>query len=107
MTRNRELPRFITSGGVYASRAKLDFNLLWKHVSFYESTRFAGGNPPLPQPLGDYHNLNLTLGYTFGARPVYRAYLEIKNFANSRFSTVVGYPDYGRRVSLGILSVYK
>jgi len=107
MTRNRELPRFITSGGVYTSKAKLDFNLLWKHVSSYESTRFAAGKPPLPQPLGDYHNLNLTLGYTFGLRPVYRVYLEVKNLANSRFSTVVGYPDYGRRFTVGVLSVYK
>ena len=107
MVRNRELPRFITSAGIYASRAKLDLNLLWKHVSGYESTRFAAGNPPLPQPLGDYNNLNLTVGWTFAARPVNRFYLEVKNIADSEFSTVVGYPDYGRRFTVGWLSVYK
>ena len=107
MIRNRELPRFITSGGVYISRAKLDFNLLWKYISSYESTRFVGGTPPLPQPLGDYHNLNLTAGWTFGVRPVNRVYLEMKNLADSKSSTVVGYPDYGRRFTVGMLSVYK
>ena len=107
MVRNRELPRFIASGGIYTSRAKLDFNLLWKYVSSYESTRFAGGTPPLPQPLGSYHNLNLTAGWTFGVRPVNRIYLEMKNLANSNFSTVVGYPDFGRRFTIGVLSVYK
>ncbi|MEA2064207.1 MAG: TonB-dependent receptor [Gemmatimonadota bacterium] len=108
MVRNRELPRFITSGGLYGTwREDLDFSLLLKAVSGYESTRFvagAGGNPLVPQPLGGYLNLDTIVGYSFGSRPRTRVYLEVRNLADRRFSTVVGYPDYGRRFTLGLRS---
>jgi outer membrane receptor protein involved in Fe transport len=34
-----------------------------------------------------------------------RVYLEIMNLGDSRYSTVVGYPDYGRRFTLGIRQI--
>jgi len=107
MVRNLEMPRFITSGGFYATRGQLDFTLLWKFVSSYQSTRFAAGSPPVPQPLGDYHNFNATVGWTFGVKPLNRVYLEAANLADRKFSTVVGYPDYGRRITVGWRSSFK
>jgi outer membrane receptor protein involved in Fe transport len=107
MLRDREMPRFIASGGFYTTKEHLDFNLLWKFVSGYESTRFAEGAPPLPQPLGGYHSLNITTGWTFGVKPVNRAYFEIVNLTNENYSTVVGYPDYGRRFTVGLHSSFK
>jgi len=107
MVRNGELPRFIASSGLYFSRGKLDLTLLWKYVSAYESTRFAGGSPPVPQPLGGYHNLNATAGWSFGSKPRNRVYLEARNLADKEFSTVVGYPDYGRRFTVGWRSSFK
>ncbi|MBN2289825.1 MAG: TonB-dependent receptor plug domain-containing protein, partial [Candidatus Glassbacteria bacterium] len=107
MVRDLELPRFIAGGGLYAEKGQLDLNLLWKYVSSYESTRFAEGKPPLPQPLGGYHTLGLTAGWTFGTRPRTRLYLEVANLADNQFSTVVGYPDYGRRLTVGLRSSIK
>ena len=107
MIRNRELPRFITSGGFYGKNAQIDFNFLWKFVSSYQNTRFVGGSPPVPRPLGDYHVLNAVIGWSFGVKLRNRVYLEIRNLADRKFSTVVGYPDYGRRFTLGWRSSIK
>jgi outer membrane cobalamin receptor len=78
----------------------LDYNLLWKYVSRYESSRFA--SPAVPQPLGDFHTLNLTVGRPLGHYGNTRVYMEITNLIDSFYSTVVGYPDYGRSFRLGI-----
>ena len=110
MVRNREIPQFITSLGLYSIRDKFDFSIFMKAVSSYESTRFVDtpkGKPPIPQPLGGYQTLNLTLGRSFGARPESRVYLEIINLTDRKFSTVVGYPDYGRRFTLGLRSSFR
>jgi len=42
------------------------------------------------------------VGRLLGSGERTRVYLEITNLADSRYSTVVGYPDYGRRIQLGI-----
>jgi outer membrane receptor protein involved in Fe transport len=75
-------------------------NFFWKFVSAYESSRFA--DPPTPQPPGGFHALNLTIGQSFGRREKIRVYLEMTNLTDSRYSTVVGYPDYWRRFQLGV-----
>ncbi|MFH1068870.1 MAG: TonB-dependent receptor plug domain-containing protein [Candidatus Glassbacteria bacterium] len=100
MKKNRELPQFITGAGVYCRAGGLDATLLWKYVSGYESARFAVGNKP--QPLGKFHTLGLTAGYTFGRRPEFRVYFEANNIGDDHYSTVVGYPDYGRRFTVGV-----
>jgi len=102
MMENEEQPKLIMSGGVYASKMGFDLNVLWKHVSSYESTRFAAGDPPSPQPLGDFHSLNATIGYSFGREHMARVYLEIENLLDEDFSTMVGYPDLGRRFTVGL-----
>ena len=107
MVRNREIPRFISSAGVYWTEDFLDLSLLWKHVSGYESTRFVSGKPPVPQPLGNYQNVDVICGISLGSRPVYRMYLELRNLADDHYSTVVGYPDYGRRYTVGLNAVFR
>ena len=110
MKRNRELPQMIMSGGLHASRSKFDLNLFWKHVSSYESTRFvasAKGESPIPQPLGDFTTLNGTGGWSFGEKYQTRIYLEVENLTDGEFSTIVGYPDYGRRFTLGVHQSFK
>ena len=104
MKENEELPNFIGGAGIYCSAGKADGTLLWKHVSSYESIRFAAGNQA--QPLGDFHTLGLTAGYTFGRRPVLRIYFEANNIGDDRYSTVVGYPDYGRRFTFGVRTTF-
>jgi len=110
MVRDRETPRVISSGGFFITKSRYDLNLFLKTVSAYESTRFAestAGQPLLAQPLGAYQTLNLTFGHDFGSGPFSRVYLELTNLANDKYSTVVGYPDYGRRLTAGWRVVFK
>jgi len=100
MKLDEEMPRFITSGGVYGVWKKWDANLFWKYVSSYESTRFAATTEPVS--LGDFNSLNMTIGRTFGRSLSTRVYCEIRNLTDDEYSTVVGYPDFGRRFTVGI-----
>jgi len=100
MRRDREMPRGILGGGVAASRWGFDGNLYWKSVSSYESLRFAEG--AVYRPLGGFHNVDMVLARRVGLRKQARIYLEARNVANRGYSTVVGYPDYGRRFTTGV-----
>ena len=102
-------PQFITSVGLYYGYDGFDINLFGKLVSNYENTRFAArvnGHPPEPQPLGDYLLINTTIGKSFGGAFRTRIYLEIQNLTDERYSTVVGYPDFGRRFFMGFSQVF-
>ncbi len=98
--RNVEHPVLITNGGVFFTHSDFDLNFMGKYVSGFENERFA--DPALgAQPLGDYFTMDLTGGYSFGTRRTLRVYLNIINLTNRKFSTVVGYPDFGRRINIG------
>jgi len=105
MRTNREAPQAIASGGAYYTRGGFDLNALWKYVSEYESVRFAEPGKG-PQPLGDFHDVTLTGGYSFGQGKKSRVYLEARNVFDIRYSTVVGYPDFGRRYTAGYGRVF-
>jgi hypothetical protein len=105
MKRDMEMPRFISSAGVYGNWNRWDANLFWKYMSGYESLRFAAVTDPVP--LGDFHTLNLTVGRSFGGALGTRVYAEIRNVTDEEFSTVVGYPDFGRRYTVGIRQVFR
>jgi outer membrane receptor protein involved in Fe transport len=100
MGRDVELPRAIAGGGMSASRWGFDLNLFWKFVSGYESLRFSEG--AIYQPLGNFNTVDLMLARRVGIRKQTRIYAETRNLANRIYSTVVGYPDYGRRVTVGL-----
>lgn len=106
MTRNEELPQIIMNSGVYASKSQLELNIFGKFVSSYESTRFVPSTKG-PQPLGDFFTLNASIGWSLGDESLTRIYLEGKNLTNKKFSTVVGYPDYGRRFTVGLRRIFK
>ena len=102
-------PQFITSAGLYYDYDGFDINFIGKVVSDYENTRFAArvnGHPPEPQPLGDYLLINATIGKSFGGMLKTRIYLEIRNLTDEHYSTVVGYPDFGRRFTMGFSQVF-
>lgn len=110
MKRNKELPQCIIGGGVNIFKSKFDLNIFWKYLSSYESTRFVAvvkGKPALPQPLGDFIALNGTAGWSIGERHLTRVYLEIMNITDRNFSSVVGYPDYGRRFTVGVKQTFR
>ncbi|MBN2241736.1 MAG: TonB-dependent receptor [Acidobacteria bacterium] len=103
MERDIEKPRAILSSGILGKQWKLDYNFFWKYVSGYESSRFASSL----QPLGGFHAFSLTVGHPLGAYENTRVYLELTNLTDSRYATVVGYPDYGRSFRIGIRQVIK
>jgi outer membrane receptor protein involved in Fe transport len=97
---NKEHPALITNGGIYLARSGFDLNIFAKYVSAFENDRFA--NPPDgSQPLGDFFTMDITGGYTIGAGKSIRIYFNISNLTNNKYSTVVGYPDFGRRIGFG------
>jgi outer membrane receptor protein involved in Fe transport len=99
MRKDREIPRAIFAGGLSASRWGWDLDLYWKSVSSYESLRFAEG--AVYRALGGFNNVDAVLARRLGLRKQTRIYAETKNIANRKYSTVVGYPDYGRRMTIG------
>ena len=107
MTENLELPKFISAGGLYYQGKNIDLSILAKYVSSFENIRFVAKDLP-PQPLGKYLTLDAILGWTTLSNlyPT-RFYLELKNISDVRYSTVVGYPDFGRTISVGIRQVMK
>lgn len=103
MVRNQEQPQVILSGGMMAEKSGWEMNVFGKCVSGYESVRFVaggGGQPPRPQPLGDFVVFNASVGRQFDRG--LRVFLDGQNLTNRAFSTVVGYPDYGRRWTVGM-----
>jgi outer membrane cobalamin receptor len=56
--------------------------------------------------LGDYNVLNANIGFWFGRKHQARIYMEVENLTDEEFSTVVGYPDYGRRFVVGIRQTF-
>jgi hypothetical protein len=97
---NKEHPVWITNGGVNMDRMGFDLNLFAKFVSSFENDRFANPSDG-PQPLGNYFSLDITGGYTFCIAGGMRFYFKIINLTDQHFSTVVGYPDFGRRLNAG------
>ena len=98
---NKENPILIAGGGIYLKKKELDLNILCKYVSPFENERFASVSAG-PQPLGDFLNIDLTTGFSFKAKIPLRLYLKVRNLADTKYSTVIGYPDFGRLIYIGI-----
>jgi outer membrane cobalamin receptor len=96
----REIPNWILSGGMYAQHGPFDFNLTAKHVSGYENYRFAQDKQY--HPLGDFFDLGLTAGYTYGAKRSTRVYVSVQNLLDDEYSTVVGWDDPGTKCAVGV-----
>jgi len=106
MELDEETPQYIMNCGIYAANSNVDFNIFWKYVSSYQSTRFlpsVKNQPLIPETLGNYHCLNIVAGWSFGKKHQTKAYVEIRNVLDKKFSTVIGYPDFGRTITVGIM----
>lgn len=105
MMKNKEFPEIITNAGIFVEKYGFDLNIYAKYVSFFESSRFVAQQPNTPTifaPLGDFFVMDMTAGYTFGSKLISRAYLRVNNLTDKRYSTVAGYPDFGRQIHFGI-----
>jgi outer membrane cobalamin receptor len=101
MVVNRENPVLITSSGIYLEKWNMDLNVFFKYVSPFENARFAPKTAG-PQPLGDFLSIDLNGGYTLKGKVPVRFWLRIRNLTDRRYSTVIGYPDFGRTIYLGM-----
>ena len=95
-----EIPDQIVTAGIYGEFGPLDVNLFGKYVSRFENLRFAQDKQY--HDLGDFTDLNLTIGYRFGNEQQTRVYVALENLFDDEYSTVVGYPDYGFQASVGL-----
>ena len=105
MKKNEEFPEIITNGGVLLNKYGFDLNIYAKYVSSFESSRFVTqvpNNPTVFAPLGDFLTIDLTAGYTFGSKVISRIYFRIQNLTDKRYSSVAGYPDFGRQINFGL-----
>jgi outer membrane cobalamin receptor len=98
---NKENPVFIGAGGFFLDHGSWDMNLLAKYVSAFENERFAVPADG-PQPLGDYLTVDMTWGYTLKGNVPVRFYLKGRNLSDRHYSTVIGYPDFGRMLFGGV-----
>ncbi|MDX9979688.1 MAG: TonB-dependent receptor [Lentisphaeria bacterium] len=104
----REIPDQIVTFGVYSEFGPIDVNLFGKFVGGYENYRFAATVNKVPQyhDLGDFLDLNLTAGYSFGMERRTRFYVSLENLLDDEYSTVNSYPDYGFLASVGMRHIF-
>ena len=98
---NKENPVLISGGGIYFKKKTIDINILGKYISKFENDRFAVPADG-PQLLGDFFTADITSGYTTKGKIPVRVYFKVKNISDKRYSTVIGYPDFGRMIYVGI-----
>ncbi len=97
-----EKPSLVAGGGLDLYLGEFDVHLRGKYVSTYESSRFALNRDTVT--LGGFSTLDLSAGYTYthkGGSTV-RLFVAVDNLTNRRYSSVVGYPNFGRKFSTGI-----
>ncbi|MFC2116321.1 TonB-dependent receptor [Bacteroidota bacterium] len=99
--KNTELPELIANTGVNVRLHDFDLNLFGNYSSVFYSSRFAD-NSVGPVALGGYLRMDVNLGYSFGTEDNWRIYCSLKNLSDNHYSSVVGYPDPGRILNVGI-----
>ncbi len=102
MVQNEEYPAFIANIGVYQKWNVFDLNVLAKYVSGFQSIRFAATSSAVYQALGNFLVFDAICGWNTGLFRNVRIVLELRNLTDQRYSTVIGYPDFGRKISFGI-----
>lgn len=99
---DNEKPNLVAGGGLNLYLGGFDVHLYGKYVSEYESSRFALNRATVD--IGGFSALDLSAGYThtLSGGSTIRLFVAIDNLTDRRYSTVVGYPDFGREVSVGL-----
>jgi len=99
MVVNKEYPTLIINGGLDFQRVRIQISLMGKYVSYFENNRFASISDG-PQPLGDFFNLDAVVKYNL--MDYLKFFIKFQNIFNVKYSTCVGYPDFGRQIYLGL-----
>jgi outer membrane cobalamin receptor len=99
-----EVPEFILNGGITYVYKKLELGLYAKHVGEYENTRFLPGGSD-PAALGDFNDYTGQATYHYDTHT--KIYMRVENMADTKYSTVAGYPHDGRMYSMGLVKTFK
>lgn len=99
MVVNKEYPAFILNGGLDFQKTRLQISLMGKYVSYFKNNRFASISDG-PQPLGDFFNLDAVVKYNL--TDYLKFFIKLQNIFNIKYSTCVGYPDFGRQIHFGL-----
>ncbi len=104
-TKDDEMPNWVINMGANYQRNRWDANVFMHHVNAYKNDRFVSKTYLKEQgkaPLGNYVTVDLNAGYMLHSKYKMRLFGEIKNVFDKKYQTVVGYPDYGTVVSIGV-----
>ena len=99
-----EIPNFIANLGVNFQKKAFDANAYVNYTGEYKNDRFLRKDYIKKYgkaPLGDFATVDFTAGYRFGKTHNTRVFVEAKNIFDDDYQTVVGFPDYGRILSIG------
>lgn len=99
-----EVPDEVVKAGAYVTVGSVDLSVYGQYLGEYENDRFSDDGTP--KPLGAFVDLNLLAGVSFGRDKHTRVYGKVANLLDDEYSTVVGYYDAGRRVSVGVQHVF-
>ncbi|OGJ92765.1 MAG: hypothetical protein A2487_20835 [Candidatus Raymondbacteria bacterium RifOxyC12_full_50_8] len=91
-------PDQIVTTGLTLQRSRFSADMFGKYVGPFENKRFSPDKAV--HPLGDFLSLDVTLGCQLNTST--RVFMRMENITDERYSTAIGYPDFGRRVAVGI-----
>jgi len=100
-----EVPQWIANLGFMILKGNFDGNLFGNYTGAYKNDRFVSKDYVQEfgkAPLGDYLSVDMTAGYAFGQRHNTRCFIEVNNLLDDHYQTVAGYPDSGRRITIGV-----
>ena len=97
---DEEVPQVVLGGGASYLWLPFEVSVMGKHVSEYENQRFTADG--IPRDLGSFETLDLIFNYYFGSEYQHKAFFGIENLNDQEYSTVVGWPDEGRRLEAGL-----
>ncbi len=92
---------------VSTQTGRVSTSILWANMYLPLKTIVLSAPADGPQPLGDFFTADLNGGYTSNWKIPVRFYIRVKNLTNKIYSTVNGYPDFGRMVFGGISIKFK
>ncbi len=91
---DQEVPNLVVGAGVSQLVGRdWEISIFTKRVGDYENERFTANN--VPEPLGDFTEVNAKVTRLFGDDRQHRAFLLVENLGGQHYRTVHGWPDPG------------
>lgn len=99
-----EMPNIIANAGCTLEMGQWDYNFFAHYTGAYKNDRFLSKDylkKNGKMDLGDFVTLDMTLGYRLGTKYPTRIFAQVKNLLDKKYQTVVGFPSWGRIITVG------